>query len=104
MNRWKVEVNGKDLRDMIANFDGEPEQGAEIIQEMRNILEEHREDFDEVNDFLFLLDGEDEAFFKELEDENSYQEYNFNDLNEWMEDRVFQFWDVCDAERIVVSF
>lgn len=83
---------------------------SEIMKEMYNICnrylrifeKENRNDIEDLIEFIFLI--EDETEVDNLEEySNDIENYGFNDIEELIDGRLYEFWNLMDDYNIFID-
>ena len=106
MTAWKYTINGTTLRELTKVYESK-ENCAKCIIELRRLTKKcfdmlKDEDYtkDDFEDLYYLLDGDDEICLMEY---NEMLEYGWRYATELVNERLEEFYNLCDAERIWIK-
>ena len=95
MRKWKFTIKkGKELRELIFKHDS-----VGVILKLREICDDLiKKGYDEFEELYYLLEGEDDII-----KEGRLEEFNWNNDEELVDDRLTEFYDLCDNNDIFVG-
>lgn len=113
MGKWNYTLKlGREIRQVI-NDDSNLENNCKLIGLLRQAYHEilkHKdlfvdedEDLDAVEDAIYSLDGDEELLEAYQNDDPKWEEYVYDDEEDLINARLYDFYDICDSLRIWVE-
>lgn len=95
MRKWELTINkGRELRDLIND-----KNSIGVIVKLREICDDLiKKGYDDFEELYFLLEGEDDIIR-----EDRLEEFGWNNDEDLVDDRLTEFYDLCDDNNIFVG-
>ena len=111
MAKWIYTCKGGKLLRSLINRAGAWEMSVEIIQQLQKCYKEIIDNYpweddwdkDEFQEALALLDGDDTIIMNWMNGGEDIAEYGFNTDAELVDERLEEFYNLCDSYRIWVG-